>query len=455
MAGASGPTMSFGKRKKRAIWDDPDATEVISIPLEQLHPNPFNPRIVYRDEDIESMAESMKAEGGLLQDLSVAEVGPFLEYWRERLATRGETERAQRLEEALGSAPVEDYVLLIGHNRRAALERAGIAEATAKVTNSKIPRARLLGLPENMQRVPLNAIEEATGYQEALSDGLTQSEVAQQTGCRQPHISRRVKLLKLPHEVQKAVMDGLPVSEAEVLLDRLDSTELRREAWNIMQAHGLKAAVACARALQPSDGAPGSPQGASSNAEGTSKPEGESLAEEPKKIGKATAPVPSQKRPKDEPAELRAAASSSSEPETQSDPGQEASLRRRAACKSLVQAGVPSNPRETLRLVAPALVMSPDQEARRTAHAWLTGVQPPVGPQAASPEEYFALVAKWADSKLSAHVAFALALAVSELRATSLQWDDLDREYLSYLTQAASYEPSDWERTRLTEAAPK
>ncbi|MEV6049227.1 ParB/RepB/Spo0J family partition protein [Streptomyces xanthochromogenes] len=454
--GASGPTMSFGRKKKtRSIWDDPDATEIIDIPLEQLHPNPFNPRLVYLDEDIDELSESIKAEGGVLQDLSVAEVEPFLDYWRTRLAEM-QPEMLDKLEEELGSKPLDDYVVLIGHNRKLALARAGANTGPCKVTNSKIPRARLLGLPENMRRIPLNPIEEALGFQGALADGLLQAEVAAQTGCKQPHISRRLKLLKLPSEIQRAVMEGLAVSEAEVLLDRLTTAEERLQAWLIMREEGIKAAFAAARLL-----APPAPEGSTDNLKTKrSRPVPEQKTQSPgdsdlKESSDADPGNPRSDVEKNASDQQTGPANPGPQNETDSqdetDPNYEAAQRRVMACRSIVAMGVPSNPRETLRLLAPALIAPPNRAAQDTAYEWLLSVAKPVGPDAASVRKYFTAVSETGDAKLITHVALAVALAIAEQRAAdeSRPWDAQDRDYLAHLKSVVNYQPTDWELDRL------
>ncbi|MEV6841024.1 ParB N-terminal domain-containing protein [Streptomyces sp. NPDC051133] len=454
-AGASGPTMTFGRKKKtRSIWDDPDAVEVIEIPLEQLHPNPFNPRLVYRDEDIDDLTESIKAEGGVLQDLSVAEVEGFLEYWRARLAET-QPEKLDELEDKLGSVPAGDYVTLIGHNRAISLARAGHDTAPCKVTNSKIPRARLLGLPENMRRIPLNPIEEALGFQGALDDGMLQAEVAAQTGCKQPHISRRIKLLKLPSELQKAVMDGLAVSEAEILLDRLTTREQLLQAWLVMKEEGIKAAFAAARVLSP-------PAPTSSKTKAKTKPappvpqQQKHSPDEPGPEGApATGANPEEKKPSRSVLGASDQQTERTNPEEQKepepDPSAEAAQLRVQACRTVLELGVPSNPRETLRLLAPALLAAPSKAARETAHEWLRSSAKPIGPDAAKPDKYFAEVSASGDAKLTAHVALAVALAVAEQRASTANrpWDAQDRDYLAHLKSAVNYQPTEWEQDRL------
>jgi ParB/RepB/Spo0J family partition protein len=446
--------MTFGRKKKtRSIWDDPDATEVIDIPLEQLHPNPFNPRLVYRDEDIDELTESIKAEGGVLQDLSVAEVELFLEYWRARLAEM-QPDKLEELEEKLGSVPAGDYVTLIGHNRKLALERAGADTAPCKVTNSKIPRARLLGLPENMRRIPLNPIEEALGYQGALDDGMLQAEVAAQTGCKQPHISRRIKLLKLPAEVQKAVMDGLAVSEAETLLDRLPTPEQQLQAWLVMKEEGIKAAFAAAKVLAPSAPATSAAKPTTKTKPTSARPvpqqQKRSLEEAPEGSPAAVADA-EETKPSNSGGGASDEQTEQTSHETKPSSGAEAAELRAQACRTILELGVPSNPRETLRLLAPALLAAPNATARETAHKWLRSTAKPIGPDAPNPEKYFAQVSASGDAKLTAHVALAVALAVAEQRAAddSRPWDAQDRDYVAHLKAAVNYQPTDWELDRL------
>ncbi|MGW4951515.1 ParB/RepB/Spo0J family partition protein [Streptomyces parvulus] len=458
-AGASGPTMTFGrsgKKKTRSIWDDPDAVEVVELPLDQLHPNPFNPRLVYRDEDIDELTESIKAEGGVLQDLSVAEVEGFLEYWRARLAET-QPDKLDELEDQLGSVPAGHYVTLIGHNRKLALARAGKDTAPCKVTNSKIPRARLLGLPENMRRIPLNPIEEALGFQGALDDGMLQAEVAAQTGCKQPHISRRIKLLRLPTELQQAVMDGLAVSEAETLLDRLETPEQHVQAWRVMREEGIKAAFAAARVLappavpktrQPDAKAPRAKQAPAFPPQKTnSRDEHESDEAPPAVTGEENKPPASDhgtSKPQVEP-------TGPESDKLESEHGDEAALLREQACRTVLEMGVPSNPRETLRFLAPALLVPPSKSVREVAHEWLRSAAKPIGPKASSADTYFAEVSASGDSKLTAHVALAVALAVAEQRASDVSrpWDAQDRDYLAHLASAVNYQPTGWELDRL------
>ncbi|MFF0386843.1 ParB/RepB/Spo0J family partition protein [Streptomyces sp. NPDC004286] len=439
-AGASGPTMTVGRNRKknRSIWDDPDAAEIISIPLEQLHPNPFNPRLVYRPEDIDELTESIRAEGGVLQDLSVAEVEPFLDYWRARLAET-QPEKLGELEEKLGAVPADHYVTLIGHNRKLALGQAKMATAPCKITNSKIPRARLLGLPENMRRISLNPIEEALGFQGALDDGMVQTEVAVQTGCKQPHISRRVKLLKLPEEVQQAVMDGLAVSEAEILLDRLTAADQILQAWKIMEEDGTKAVFAAAKVLSPP------PPAASSKPQPKSKPASPLPQQQTKTKG--TQPSGKGASEKKQPEQVNP----DHKNDSATDPSAESTQLRAHACRTIVEAGVPSNPRETLRLLAPALLGPSTDAARATAHEWLRSAAKPIGPASANPDDYFAQVSASGDTKLIAHVAMAIALAVAEQRAAdgTRLWDNRDRDYLAYLETAVNYQPTGWENDRL------
>lgn len=433
MTGVAGPAPAADEEGQQDIRSD----RIVGISVQRLHPNPFNPRVVYRDEDIDSLAASIRAERGVLQELSVAEVRPFLDYWRKRL-TKRQPGLVHDLEEALGAVPSSDYVILIGHNRRLALERAGRIDAPCRITNVKIPRARLLSLPENMQRVALNPIEQALAYQGAIDDGLTQYQVAEQTGTTQPLVSRRLKLLRLPEEVRQAVMDGLAVTEAEILLDRLDTQEQVLRAWKVMRSDGLKAVFAAARVLTR----PAEEVRTPSCAE-TEEWAGAGEENRQEASGEACTAMPQQR---DAAAEQAA--------EEGVDPAAYAAQRRDEACRALIAMGVPSNPREIIRLLAPALLVEPTPAARERARIWFS--RPTVaGKKGASgngpSKEPFDDIVSKGNVKAITLAAFALALATLEVRMsdTSRTWDAGARAYLAYLKASAHYQPTEWELSRL------
>lgn len=484
MAGASGPTATFGRKRK--IWDMPDG-ELVDVPLDSLHDNPFNPRVIFDEEEITALAASIRAEKGLLQELSIAAVEPFLEFWRDRLQDQPET--LEKLEKGLGEADPSDYVILIGHNRTRALRQNGDEFTTAKLANGKIPRARILGLPENLRRIRLNPLEEALGFQGALDDGFTQTDVAEQVGCKQPHISKRLKLLKLPQPIQQAVLGGLQASEAELLLDKLPSDEERLKALDLMQSERIKAAVAVAKLTAPpaprqsseSEPRPAPKVAASTPAaaaeEETADSDGAAPSLTPPVVINARenspadaadkfhseqadsssrqpagAPVPARTDDSDTAGTSEATVQQSEpEPEPEPTPAEVAALQRRSACQTLVLSGPSGNPRETVRVLAPALLLPGREAALQLAFDWLQGVPESHASKTRDHIGYFASISARGEAKLTERVAFAVALATAELRASQANhdWDAQDRAYVTYLTESVSYQPTAWDQARL------
>ncbi|MEW1914307.1 hypothetical protein AB0442_38870 [Kitasatospora sp. NPDC085895] len=452
MAGASGPTMDLSPRR-RSIWDIPDDDRAPSstpsdtagrpVPLHKLWANPFNPRLVHDDAEIDAMADSIKAEG-LLQDLMIADIGPFLAYWTNRLTTA--PRQRTLLTESLAKARPDDYVILIGHNRHAACARAGLDEVSCRLRNDKIDRARVLALPENLRRIKLNPIEEALGFHGALEDGLTQTEIAEQVGCRQPHISRRLKLLHLVDDLRDAVMAGdLRTADAELIAGALPFGDHRQTVvLDRMRSHGVTAPAALAHLgtvqvtgdiAQDNDSEPPS----------CFPTPGISAEAHPG----ATQQVGGQHPTADPP--THEAATPATEPSTDDTDVDDAPGRRAEACRLLLQATATPNPREVLRLLTAGILLA-DPGAHRLARTWLTSAQPALK----TPRRPFADLLDQPAPKAANQAALAIALAALEQRTrqTARPWTTADRTYVEHLTRHAGYQPTPWEQARLHTKAP-
>ncbi|MGW4897381.1 ParB/RepB/Spo0J family partition protein [Kitasatospora sp. NPDC004240] len=451
--------MDFSSRR-RSIWDMPDSEDLqddessatsISVPLSMLWPNPFNPRLVYDDTEIDAMAQSIKVEG-LLQDLMVAEVGPFLTYWTQRLVTLPALK--VELLEPLASARPDDYVILIGHNRHPACARAGLEAAPCRIRNDKIDRARVLALTENLRRVKLNPIEEAVGFQGAVEDGLTQADIASQVGCRQPHISRRIKLLHLTDDLRDAVMDGtLRTTDAEAIAGALPNQDSRQpHVLALMQAESVSAAVALAKLAAaerqtstpdvppvPADPTAPLPDQQHTPDSGPGRPD-----QAPSQPGHPHT-VPPAHTPEDD------APATSDNAETL-DPGHDTGAdARAAACRLLLNASATANPRELLRLTSCALLLA-DPKAHRLAWTWLNPQQPP---RAAPPHPPFVRHLPMPKQAQQAAHATALATLERRVRQNPRPWEAPDQIYIEHLIRHAGYQPSPWEAAHLrTPAAP-
>lgn len=179
------------------LAESPDAAADGSrvLPINQLVPDPANPRRTLRDLD--GLAESMRARG-VLQPLTV------------RPADEGDG----------------TYVIVMGHRRHAAATLAGLTEVPVIVQAMTEPDRLEAMLMENLLRDDLNPLEEARGYKELAATGRSQRQMAERLGRSQSHVSKRLSLLKLPPSAQDALdSGGITVEEALALLGLVDHVE--------------------------------------------------------------------------------------------------------------------------------------------------------------------------------------------------------------------------------------
>ncbi|HEX4112180.1 MAG TPA: ParB/RepB/Spo0J family partition protein [Stellaceae bacterium] len=199
-----------------------------SVAIEHLHRGRFQPRRQFDPEQIEALAESIRAQG-VLQPLLVR---PHPQHPGEFEILAGE----RRWRAAQAAQLVEVPVLVRDIDNRAALEVA---------------------LVENVQRQDLNAIEEARGYQRLVDEfGHTQEDIARVTGKSRPHIANTLRLLNLPDEVLALVEEGkLSPGHVRPLIGHEDAVAIAREA----EQRGLTARQIEARA-KPKPPAPEKPR---------------------------------------------------------------------------------------------------------------------------------------------------------------------------------------------------
>ncbi len=171
------------------------------VPVNNVQPNPQQPRSHMDDEKLTELAASIKAHG-LIQPLIVTESG--------------------------GS-----YVLIAGERRLRASKLAGLTEVPVVVKEASTQEMLEMALVENIQRDDLNALEEAYAYQQLIEDfGLTQAEVAERVGKGRSTVANLVRLVALPENIQQAVIDGrISGAHARALLP-LPTPEMQTAAMN-------------------------------------------------------------------------------------------------------------------------------------------------------------------------------------------------------------------------------
>jgi ParB family chromosome partitioning protein len=180
--------------------------ELAHVPVEQIHPNPKQPRREFDHEAVSGLAESIRSQG-LIQPVVV------------RPRVQG------------------GYELIAGERRWRAAREAGIATVPAVVRDADDRDTLLLGLVENVAREDLSPIEEGRAYAILLDEfGLTLGEVAERVGKSKPTVSNRVRLLELPDDVLELVGSGeLSEGHARALLSVPDHDARRRLARRIVR----------------------------------------------------------------------------------------------------------------------------------------------------------------------------------------------------------------------------
>ncbi|AZN30296.1 ParB/RepB/Spo0J family partition protein [Flaviflexus salsibiostraticola] len=179
------------------------------IPVDQIFANTKQPRTVFDEDELAELADSI-AEVGLLQPIVVRHV------------------------------PDGGYELIMGERRWRASARAGLESIPAIVRDTADDDLLRDALLENLHRVELNPLEEASAYQQLLEDfGCTQEELSRRIARSRPQISNTLRLLKLPPLVQRRVAAGvLSAGHARALLGLTDPAAMERLAQRIV-AEGL------------------------------------------------------------------------------------------------------------------------------------------------------------------------------------------------------------------------
>jgi ParB/RepB/Spo0J family partition protein len=192
---------------------EPGAGEqVLELPIEQVHPNPHNVREDVGD--VTEMAESIKGSG-IVEPLIVVTTAA---YW------------AATADEADAGATDFGWVIIAGHRRRAAAEKAGRATVPCIVRDRYAgPEGRLVMLIENLHREDLKEMEEARGFLELSRPpfNLSQRAIAAGVGCSQSKVAKRISLLSLPEDIQADVAaKRMEISEAVELARFADDPEV-------------------------------------------------------------------------------------------------------------------------------------------------------------------------------------------------------------------------------------
>ncbi|KKQ44242.1 MAG: Stage 0 sporulation protein J [Candidatus Moranbacteria bacterium GW2011_GWC2_37_8] len=181
---------------------------VIDIDVTQIEANPMQPRHQFDEEKLESLAQSIKIHG-IIQPLIVTKKG-------------------------------NHYELIAGERRFQASKRLGLKKVPVIIREADELQKLELAIIENIQRHDLNAIEEGKAYQKLSEEfQMTQEEVAVKMGKSRSVVANKMRLLTLPVEIQKGLIDGkITEGHAKAILS-LENSEKQRAMYELILANNL------------------------------------------------------------------------------------------------------------------------------------------------------------------------------------------------------------------------
>lgn len=176
--------------------------------IEEVQPNPFQPRKTFSDEHLQELVDSIR-EKGILQPLLVRRKS-------------------------------DGYELIAGERRWRAAQRAGLREIPILVRDVSDSEMLELSLIENLQRENLNPIEEAEAYKRLMEQfHLTQEEISRKVGKDRTTIANTVRLLRLPPEIKLSLAEGkITMGHARAFLS-LDEVDKQKLLWKRLLSGGL------------------------------------------------------------------------------------------------------------------------------------------------------------------------------------------------------------------------
>lgn len=186
---------------------DEYTSQRFEVNVNEVKPNPYQPRKVFDDDRIQELADSIK-EHGVFTPILVKKA-------------------------------VKGYELIAGERRLRASKLAGLKTIPAILMEFDDQQMMEIALLENIQREDLNAIEEAQGYEKLIKKiGYTQEQLAKRIGKSREHVANLLRLLKLPESVQNYVVTKqLSMGHVRALLALKDDKLMEEVAQKAIQLH--------------------------------------------------------------------------------------------------------------------------------------------------------------------------------------------------------------------------
>jgi len=178
----------------------PGASGVTQVSIQQITPNPRQPRAVFGVEELAELSASIK-EHGIIQPLIVT-----------------------------GNDFGDGYILIAGERRWQAAKQAGLSQVPVIIRQATDQQRLELALIENIQRADLNPLEEAHACQSLVDEfGLSHETIAKRLGKSRVAVTNTLRLLKLPDAVQKALInEDITEGHARALLGLEDAKSIEQ-----------------------------------------------------------------------------------------------------------------------------------------------------------------------------------------------------------------------------------
>ena len=198
-----------GPAPRRAEAAKEIAAEAFRVPLAQIEPNPFQPRLHFDEDALRELAASIEALD-VIQPLTIRRLGP------------------------------ERYQLISGERRLRAAQLAGLVDVPAYVRTADDQGMLEMAIVENVQRADLDPIETAIGYRRLLDEvGLTHEALSTRLGKRRSTVSNALRLLNLPPEVQQALRSRVISAGHGRAIAGLDEVPLQLQLLRKVEREGL------------------------------------------------------------------------------------------------------------------------------------------------------------------------------------------------------------------------